>query len=372
VVACDGGTPTGPAPEPSSDPALAIGGTPGKLTDQIEIRLDTRPNDPLDVAFTFNGHRPSNLVLDDDADPLLPNFRVMPSLKAGLYTVAADPLPTGYALTGISCLSIPNGGSGSSNNVTSIPNRSVAIRLEKLERVVCTFVVAKYAPLTVTIDQAADQADPAIGTRVTVTFHIVFNNPVANPEFKTANFSGVSLAGLGLIPTGARDGTEYLLLVRVGSFGTLTVSMPAGQSTDIYGQSNAASTSTDNSVTVAAPLTVTINQASDQSDPAFGESEAYFEAVFSNPVTDFDGSDVAVSGVGGGASVVRLDETYTRYRVVVPVFESGFVTADIPANRATDAYGQSNAASTSTDNSVEVIMGQQTECTTDDGGPCTT
>jgi hypothetical protein len=218
-------------------------------------------------------------------------------------------------------------------------------------------------PLTVTIDQAAGQADPAIGTLPSwVTFHVVFSNPVANPTLKLQNFSGVSIGGMSLTPTGARDGTEYLIAVKAGSFGTLTFSMPAGQSTDIYGQSNAASTSTDNSVTVVAPLTVTINQASYQQDPAYGESQVYFEAVFSNPVTDFGAEDVAVSGVGDGASVVRLDDSYTRYQVVVYLYDSGVVNADILANSATDAYGQSNAASTSTDNSVDVTLGQQVEC----------
>jgi hypothetical protein len=255
LAACDGGTPTGPAVEPSSNPALAIGGTPGKVTDQIEIRLEVQPDDGLDIGFAFTGDKRTNLKLDDDADPILPNFKVMPSLKAGTYSVVMNALPTGFRLTSITCISFPNGGSGGSDDSFSLPARSVSIRLQRLERVVCTFVVARYFPLTVTIDQAAGQADPASGAfPVPVTFHVVFSNPVADIPADALAFSGVPLAGGSLAPTGARDGTEYLFTVFAGDTGTLTASVLAGRVTDIYGQTNAASTSTDNSVEVEAGI----------------------------------------------------------------------------------------------------------------------
>ena len=267
LAACDGGGPTAPEAEPATGPALAIGGTPGKTTDQIVVVLDVQPDDGQDLGFTFTGDKKTNIKLDDDADPTLSNIRVMPSLKAGSYTVALPAVPVGYSLVGITCQSFANGGSGIDDNAVSVPARFARIQLQPLERVVCTFVVAK-------------------------------------------------------------DG----------------------------------------------PLTVTINQASWQQDPAVGVSEVYFEVEFSNTVTDFDGSDVTVGGVGYGATVSPLDQVGIRYQVTVGVWESGQVSASIAAGVVRDISGQWNAASTSTDNVVEVYAGEMVDCNDDtpgDGVFCT-
>ena len=249
ALACDGGTPAEPGP--AAAPSLAIGGTPGKATDQIEIQLDVQPNDGQDIGLTFTGDKRTNLKLDDDADPTLPNFKVMPSLKAGTYSVVMNALPPGFALVGITCSSFANGGSGVNDNSTNVPIRSVSIRLQRLERVVCIFTVARYFPLTVTINQAAGQSDPADGPLpIRVMFHVVFNNPVADIPGGALALSGVSILGVSVDPTGDRDGTEWLLGVLAGDAGTLTASILAGKVTDMFGQTNAASTSTDNSVEV--------------------------------------------------------------------------------------------------------------------------
>ena len=73
------------------------------------------------------------------------------------------------------------------------------------------------------------------------------------------------------------------------------------------GNDNAASTSTDNTVTYNAPdttaPTVTINQASGQADPT-SDSPINFPVVFSEPVTGFATGDVTLSGTAGATTAV--------------------------------------------------------------------
>ena len=67
---------------------------------------------------------------------------------------------------------------------------------------------------------------------------------------------------------------------------------PAAAAVDAGNQPNAASTSTDNTVQfTAGPPTVTINQASGQTDPSSAASIT-FTVQFSEPVTGFAASDI--------------------------------------------------------------------------------
>jgi hypothetical protein len=121
------------------------------------------------------------------------------------------------------------------------------------------------------------------------------------------------------------------------------------------------------------PLTVTINQAGFQDDPT-QNPEVYFEVVFSHTPVDFNVNDVAVSGPGSVWSVWPLDNEATRFQVQVGVGADGYISASIPAGAVIDGWGKPNEASTSTDNQVEVYLGDNTECVDDnpdDGAFCT-
>jgi Bacterial Ig-like domain len=98
---------------------------------------------------------------------------------------------------------------------------------------------------------------------------------------------------------------------------------------------------------------VTIEQASGQDDPTSG-SAIDFTVTFSEPVTGFRAGDVSLSGTAGaGASRAVVAGGGTTYSVsVIGMTGDGTVTASIPANAATDAAGNANTASTSTDNTV--------------------
>ncbi|MCA1807749.1 MAG: hypothetical protein LC687_07875, partial [Actinobacteria bacterium] len=97
--------------------------------------------------------------------------------------------------------------------------------------------------------------------------------------------------------------------------------------------------------------TVTINQASGQSDPT-NTSPINYTVVFSESVTGFATGDVTLSGTAG-ATTGTVTGSGTTYNVAVSgMTGSGTVIATIASSKATDAAGNNNAASTSTDNTV--------------------
>ena len=75
--------------------------------------------------------------------------------------------------------------------------------------------------------------------------------------------------------------------------------------------------------------------------------------VFSEAVTGFATGDVTLTGTAGGTKAVTVTGSGTTYNVAVSgMTGSGTVIATIAAARRTDAAGNANTASTSTDNTV--------------------
>jgi hypothetical protein len=131
---------------------------------------------------------------------------------------------------------------------------------------------------------------------------------------------------------------------RDGSFaGTLTVSSrtPAG----------AIAVATVTGLGDGTRPTVTIDQAAGQADPT-AAGPILFTVRFSEAVTDFTASDVALGGTAG-ATTVQVGGSGSLYTVSVSgMTADGTVTATVPANGARDAAGNLSQASTSTDNTV--------------------
>ncbi len=301
-------------------------------------------------------------------------------------------------------------------------------------------VIDTTAP-TVTINQASGQADPTNASPI--NFTVEFSEAVTGfgDAADVTLGGGASATVSNIIDSG--DYMTYTVTVAVTSDGTVTASIPAGAATDLAGNGNAASTSTDNSVTydktppnapnvtgpaspttnttptwtwssgggggngtyryqlddadlsgltggtytnlipgyalsegthtlyvqerdaagnwsssgsfsvtVNAPPTVTIEQASGQADPT-KNSPITFTVVFSEPVTGFGDAtaDVMLGGTAGGTKTVTVSGSGANYTVTVSGMTDGTVTASIPADAATDG-SNGNAASTSTDNQV--------------------
>jgi uncharacterized repeat protein (TIGR01451 family) len=115
----------------------------------------------------------------------------------------------------------------------------------------------------------------------------------------------------------------------------------------------AAASDATNTVADTAPG-VTINQAVGQNDPT-DVQPINFTVVFEEPVTGFTSSDVTLSGAAGATATVTGGPS--TYNVAVNgVADGETVTATIAANVASDSAGNGNLASTSTDNSVTLVL----------------
>ena len=205
---------------------------------------------------------------------------------------------------------------------------------------------------TVTINQAAGQADPTNASPI--NFTVVFSEPVT--DFATGDVTLSGTAG-ATTATVTGSGTTYNVAVSgmTGS-GTVIASIAAEVAHDAAGNPSEASTSTDNMVTYdVTALTVTIDQAAGQPDPT-SASPINFTVVFSEAVTDFATGDVTLDGTAG-ATTTTVTGSGTTYNVAVSgMTGSGTVIASVAAGVAHAAAGIPNEASTSTDNVVTLSV----------------
>lgn len=209
---------------------------------------------------------------------------------------------------------------------------------------------------TVTINQAAGQADPTAASPI--QFTVLFSEPVSGFNAADISLAGSTVGG-ALVANVTGSGATYTLAVTgMSGTGTLRASVVAGAAQDAAGNSSAASTSTDNTVAFDnARPTVTINQAAGQADPA-ATLPVNFSVVFSEPVTGFTASDISFAGsTGSGTLTASVTGSGALYTVAVSGLTGpGTIVASVPAGVATDAVGNLNLASTSTDNSVSVTL----------------
>lgn len=229
-----------------------------------------------------------------------------------------------------------------------------------LDAVIDTLIDKVDTTPTVTINQGATQADPTSATPI--VFDVLFSEPVTGFGDTDVSFAGSTAGGtLAAVVTGS--GEQYTVSVSgMTTSGTVIASIPVGAAADADNNPTGASTSTDNTVTFnSPPPTVTINTAVGQPDPTTGGPIA-FVVTFSKPVTGFTASDVSFTGsTAGGTLVAVVSGTGADYTVAVSgMTTNGTVVASIPAGAAIDAGSQPNAASTSTDNSVQFTAGPPT------------
>ena len=211
-------------------------------------------------------------------------------------------------------------------------------------------------PLTVTINQAAAQADPTNGA--TVNFTVVFNQPITVFDSGKIIISGTTPGTKAITVTGS--GTVYNVAVSgMTGPGTVIATVAARAAAGLDGLASPASTSTDNTVTFdATPPQVTISQAAGQTDPT-ATSTIDFTAVFSEQVVDFTAGDVTISGTAPGTKTVTVTGTGSVYNVEVSGMTGvGTVTATIAAGVVHDRAGNPNTAATSVDNTVTLVLTQ--------------
>jgi hypothetical protein len=285
------------------------------------------------------------------------------AIDASKYTVTV----TGMAGVGTVVAKIPAGAATSvAGSVASLASTSTD------NQVTFDLVVP-----TVTIEQAAGQADPA--TSGPILYTVVFSESVTGFGNGDVDLSGSTVGG-SLQASVSGSGTTYTVSVTgMSGSGTVVAKVVVGAATDAAGNANSASTSNDNTVTFddGAP-SVTINQGAGQADPT-NVSSVKFDVKFSEPVTGFDSTDISLAGstVGGTLSVDVAGSLDTYTVTVTGMTTSGIVVASIPAGAATDTAGNASLASSSTDNSISFVnngtlgFAQAVFNATEDGGTVT-
>ena len=212
-----------------------------------------------------------------------------------------------------------------------------------------TVTVDNLAP-TVTVNQAAAQADPTSASPI--NFTVTFSEPITG--FASADVAISGTAGGSKTVTITGGPSTFNVAVSGATSGTVIATLAGGAAQDAAGNGSTASTSADNTVTLdSTPPTVTINQAAGQADPT-NASPVNFTVTFSESVTGFASADVAISGTAGGSKTVAVTGGPLTFNVAVSGATNGSVIASITAGAAQDAAGNVSTASTSTDNQVVV------------------
>ena len=197
---------------------------------------------------------------------------------------------------------------------------------------------------TVTVDQATNQKDPT--NESTINFTVVFSEPVTG--FTSSELSLKDSDGKKLSTFVTGSGTTYDVAVTgMTENEPVVLTVPENVASDMAGNFNQASTSTDNSVTYdnVGP-NVTINQSVTQSDPVEQDGagdpanpkKIMFRVVFAEAVSDFGPSSVKLSGTAGAttAEVKQADADRKVFDVAVSGMKSdGTVIAELRAGMPT-------------------------------------
>lgn len=212
------------------------------------------------------------------------------------------------------------------------------------------------AAVSVTTSQASDTVAPA----VTIT-----SAPPALSNNRTPALSGtygqaagdLASVSVQLYQNGAPVGATTTATINgdgtwSATLGPLADGSYAAQASQSDQAGNVGTATSGTFVVDGSALTATVDQAASQSDPTNG-SPVRFSVVFNKPVTDFTASDLSLGGTAGGTRTATVTGSGQAYEVAVSgMTGTGTVTASLAAGVATDAAGNTNAASTSTDNSV--------------------
>ncbi len=224
---------------------------------------------------------------------------------------------------------------------------------------------------TVRVNQKSTQADPT--THPTILYEAVFSEATNDFDATDVTVYG-SATDNGTTPTVTEiapfDGTTYQIEVtNLADNGFVVVRIDSLKATNASGATNFLSTTKDNIVAFngANNPTVTINQASTQADPTLN-TPILFDIVFSEAITNFDVSDITLSGSANPTTAVLTEVApfdNTTYQVAVSGMSAdGYVIVNIAADRVeTPLFAKGNLASTSTDNQVEFVHDTPTAAT---------
>lgn len=203
---------------------------------------------------------------------------------------------------------------------------------------------------SVTINQNAGQPDPT--NTNSASFRLVFSEPMLAASLTVDDITISGTSGSVTTLTQIDSRTWDATVTGMTSGDTVTASLGTGKATDLAGNGNAASTSTDNAITYdSSQPTITINQNAGQPDPT-NVNSASFTITTSEALTSFVASDLAVSGTGGTVTSFMQLSTTTYEAAITGMTSGDTAKLSLAAGQVTDTAGNGNTASTSTDNAV--------------------
>jgi hypothetical protein len=327
----------------STDNSVTYDTTKPDLTvNQASTQDDPTNAQPIHFTADFsehvNGFTSADVSLGGSADHSLATVTVT-HISGNSYDIAVDGLGSDGTVTALIGAGKVTDDAGNDNNASTSTDNSVTYDATNPD---------------VTVDQTSGQADPTNG--LPIHFTAQFSEHVTGFTSADVTLGGTADRTSATVIVTPGSGNSYDISVDgLGSDGTVTASIGAAKVTDDAGNSNNASTSTDNAVTYdTTNPDVTVEQASTQDDPT-NSLPIHFTADFSQHVNGFTASDVTLGGTAGhgSATVTVTHLAGNSYDVSVDGLGSdGTVTASIGAATVTDDAGNDNNASTSTDNSV--------------------
>ncbi len=190
----------------------------------------------------------------------------------------------------------------------------------------------------VTIEQAASQTDPT--NTLPIIFDVVFSHDVTGFTFGDIDWSAGTATGITGTVT-AINGSEYTVSITGASEGTLIATIPANLVQDNYGNSNLASTSTDNSVVYDNTKPNVVISSTESSPTNLLQIPITIE--FSSEVFGFEQSDINTSN----STILGFNETVAnlQWELLIEPITEGTIVVQVPANIATDDAGNGNNAS---------------------------
>uniref|UniRef100_UPI00403F52F6 ELWxxDGT repeat protein n=1 Tax=Microcoleus sp. OTE_8_concoct_300 TaxID=2964710 RepID=UPI00403F52F6 len=215
-------------------------------------------------------------------------------------------------------------------------------------------VIESIAPTVTSITRKTPTA--TLTNSNSVIYTVSFSEPVKNLDIGDFTLNKTGTVNGNIASVSAATGTTIDVTVNsITGDGNLGLDVPATATiNDIPGNALTAAFTTGQTYTVdTTPPTVTINEATAQTDPT-ATSPINFTVTFSEPVTGFDATDIDLStSTATGTLTPTITGGGPVYTVAVNgMTGSGNVIASIKANGVTDPVGNNNTVSTSTDNRV--------------------
>ncbi|MBL8103687.1 MAG: sortase, partial [Anaerolineales bacterium] len=188
------------------------------------------------------------------------------------------------------------------------------------------------------------------------TINVTTSAPASAANGTSFNVAATSSSGLAVTITTSGDcsggGTDSAVITITNTPGTCTVHY--NQAGDANFSAAAEVTENTSAVIDTDGPTVTVNQAAAQVDP-INISPINFTVVFNEAVNGFDPADITIGGTAGATTAVITGAGPTYNVAISGMVNDGTVIISIDANVVTDASGNDNVASTSTDNIVTYL-----------------